>query len=92
MKARTGVVFLVVICVGMVIALLAEKEHADKQQKENAYAISDFSNQLASANLNLDGLRQVNLILTNDPPLRSKPPRTKSPTSSPKIRPWTSRW
>jgi predicted nucleic acid-binding Zn-ribbon protein len=66
MKARTGVVILVVICAGMVIALLAEKEHADKQQKENAYAISDFSNQLASANLNLDGLRQVNLILTND--------------------------
>ncbi len=66
MKARTGVVILVVICVGMVIALLAEKEHADKQQKQNAYAISDFSNQLASANLNLDGLRQVNLILTND--------------------------
>jgi dynactin complex subunit len=66
MKARTGVVILVVICVGVVIAFLAEKEHADNQQKQNAYAISDFSNQLASANLNLDGLRQVNLILTND--------------------------
>ena len=54
------------ICAGMALALLLEKNRADKQQKEDAYTISDFSNQLASANLNLDGLRQVNLILTND--------------------------
>jgi uncharacterized protein (DUF3084 family) len=66
MKTRLGVTILVVICAGMALALLLEKNHADKQQNEDAYTISDFSNQLASANLDLDGLRQVNLILTND--------------------------
>lgn len=66
MKTRLGVIILVVICVGMVIALVAEKSSADKQQKDDAYKISDFSNQLTSANISLDGLRQVNLILTND--------------------------
>jgi hypothetical protein len=66
MKPRLGVTILVVICAGMALALLLEKNRADKQEKEDTYTISDFSNQLASANLNLDGLRQVNLILTND--------------------------
>jgi len=66
MKTRLGVTILVVICAGMALALLLEKNRADKQLKEDADSISDFSNQLASANLNLDGLRQVNLILTND--------------------------
>jgi chromosome segregation ATPase len=50
----------------MVVAVVVEKNRADKQQKKDAYTISDFSNQLATANINLDGLRQVNLILTND--------------------------
>jgi len=62
MKTRLGVTILVVICAGMALALLLEKNRADKQLKEDADSISDFSNQLASANLNLDGLRQV----TND--------------------------
>jgi chromosome segregation ATPase len=66
MKTQLGIVILVVVCVGMVVALVAEKNRADKQENKDAYTISDFSNQLATANINLDGLRQVNLILTND--------------------------
>ena len=66
MKTRLGVVLLVVVCVGMVVGLIVEKNHADTQQKRDSDIILEFSNQLASANMNLDGLRQVNLILTND--------------------------
>ncbi|HUA38458.1 MAG TPA: hypothetical protein VMA35_08725 [Candidatus Sulfopaludibacter sp.] len=66
MKTQLGVIILVVVCVGMVVVLVAEKKRADTQQKKDSDTILDFSNQLATANLNLDGLRQVNLILTND--------------------------
>jgi len=66
MKTRLGVVLLVVVCAGMVVGLIVEKNHADTQQKRDSDIILEFSNQLASANMNLDGLRQVNLILTND--------------------------
>ena len=66
MKTRLGAVILVVICAGMVVALVVETNRADTRQKKDSDTILDFSNQLATANLNLDGLRQVNLILTND--------------------------
>lgn len=66
MKIQSGIVILVVVCVGMVVALVVEKKHADTEQKKDSDTILDFSNQLATANINLDGLRQVNLILTND--------------------------
>lgn len=66
MKIRLGVTILVVICTGMTLALLLEKNRADKQQQKDADTISEFSNQLTSANINIDQLRQVNLILTNN--------------------------
>jgi len=66
MKSQLGVVILVVVCLGMVVVLLGEKHRADTQQKRDSDTILDFSNQLATANISLDGLRQVNLILTND--------------------------
>lgn len=66
MKTQLGIVILVVVCVGMVVALVAEKKRADTMQKKDSDTILDFSNQLATANISLDGLRQVNLILTND--------------------------
>jgi uncharacterized protein (DUF3084 family) len=66
MKTRLGVVLLVVVCVGMVVVLILEKDRADTRHKLDSDIILDFSNQLANASMNLDGLRQVNLILTND--------------------------
>ena len=66
MKTQLSIVILVVVCVGMVVALVTEKKRADSQQKKDSDTILDFSNQLATANISLDGLRQVNLILTND--------------------------
>jgi DNA repair exonuclease SbcCD ATPase subunit len=66
MKIKTGVVILTVACVGLVIALLVLKKQADDEQKKDADAMLDFSNQLTTATANLDDLRQVNLMLTND--------------------------
>ena len=66
MKTQLGVVILVVVCVGLVVALVAGRKRADNLQKKDAATILDFSNQLTTANLNLDDLRQVNLIYSND--------------------------
>src|ERR1700719_4627135 len=66
MKIKTGIVILIVACVGLVIALLVVKKQADDTRKKDADAILDFSNQLTTATVNLDDLRQVNLMLTND--------------------------
>lgn len=66
MKSRLGIVVLIVIFVGMVVALVMEVNRADTRQKRDSETILDFSNQWATANINLDQLRQVNLILTNN--------------------------
>jgi chromosome segregation ATPase len=66
MKAQLGIVILIVVCVGLVVALVAGIKSADTQRKKDVETILDFSNQLTTANVNLDDLRQVNLALTND--------------------------
>jgi chromosome segregation ATPase len=66
MKMRIAIVILILACAGLLIALLAAREQTDTQRKKDAGTILDFSNQWVSANNNLDDLRQVNLMLTND--------------------------
>ena len=66
MKRQLGIVILVALCVGLVIALIVGKKQADTQRKKDADTILDFSNQLTTASASLDELRQVNLVLTND--------------------------
>ena len=66
MNTKTGMVILVAVCVGLVIVLFATKKQGDEARKKDADAMLDFSNQLTIATANLDELRQVNLMLTND--------------------------
>ena len=66
MKTRLGIIILVVVCAGLVAALVVGKKQADTQRKKDADTILDFSNQLTTASASLDELRQVNLVLTND--------------------------
>jgi len=66
MKTKLGIVILAVACGGLAIALFATKNAADERLKKDTDAILDFSNQLVAATANLDELRQVNLMLTND--------------------------
>lgn len=66
MKIKIGIILLAVVSIGLLIALLATKKSAEGQRNKDVSAILDFSNQLDSANINLNDLRQVNLMLTND--------------------------
>jgi chromosome segregation ATPase len=66
MKIKLGIVILVVACGALAIALVATKRASDERLKRDVDAILDFSNQLVVATANLDELRQVNLMLTND--------------------------
>ncbi len=66
MKTKTGIIVLVVVAAGLLIALFATKKQADDQRVKDATAILEFSNQLDTANINLNDVRQVNLMLTND--------------------------
>jgi chromosome segregation ATPase len=66
MKTKLGMVILAVACGGLAIAFFTTKNAADERIKKEGDAILDFSNQLVAATANLDELRQVNLMLTND--------------------------
>jgi dynactin complex subunit len=66
MKTKIGIIILVVLSVGLLIALFATKKQADDLHVKDTSSILEFSNQLDTANINLDDLRQVNLMLTND--------------------------
>jgi predicted nucleic acid-binding Zn-ribbon protein len=66
MKLKIGIIILAAACVGLFIALFATKKSAEAQRKHDTAAILDFSNQLDTAAVNLNDLRQVNLMLTND--------------------------
>jgi chromosome segregation ATPase len=66
MKTKVGMVVLIVACVGLIVALFTTKMAMDDRLRKDADAIIDFSNQLTTATANLNELRQVNLMLTND--------------------------
>jgi chromosome segregation ATPase len=66
MKIKIGIVILIVACIGLAIALIATKKQADDTRKKTADTILDLSNQVVNANDEVNGLRQVNLMLTND--------------------------
>ena len=59
-------VILILACAGLVVTLVVTQKHIDEQRKRDADTILDFSNQVVAANSDLDELRQVNLMLTND--------------------------
>ena len=69
MKTKIGVVVLIVLivtCVGLIIALITTKKESAERLRKDTDAIIEFSNELTTATGNLNELRQVNLILTND--------------------------
>jgi len=66
MKLKVVLVILAVACVGLGIALFANKKQADDQRATDVTAINDYSNQVMTASHHLDELGQVNLTLSND--------------------------
>ncbi|HTR41100.1 MAG TPA: hypothetical protein VMH87_05750 [Pseudomonadales bacterium] len=59
-------VILILACIGLVVALVVTQKKIDQERQDDANRILDFSNQVVSANDELNDLRQVNLTLTND--------------------------
>jgi chromosome segregation ATPase len=66
MKIKIGIIVLAVICAGLFIALFATKKSSDTQRQQDAATILQFSNDLGTANINLNDRNQVILMLTND--------------------------
>jgi chromosome segregation ATPase len=66
MKIKIIIVILAVACVGLAIALFAVKKQGEEQHVADVSSIVDFSNQVVEADLKINDLNQVNLMLTND--------------------------
>jgi len=66
MKFKVAIVILALACVGLAIALFANKKQADDQLAKDANSINEFSNQVVEASERLKELGQVNLTLSND--------------------------
>jgi chromosome segregation ATPase len=59
-------VILILACAGLVISLVVTQKHIDAEREKSAQDILEYSNDLVTANDELNDLRQVNLTLTND--------------------------
>jgi chromosome segregation ATPase len=66
MKTKMAIVILAVVCAGLAVALIAVKKTASAQLKTNADAILESSNRLMAANVQVNDLQEVNLVLTNN--------------------------
>jgi predicted RNase H-like nuclease (RuvC/YqgF family) len=66
MNTKIVIAVLAVASLGLAVALVVFKHHADAQQTESANTIIDFSNQIVKANVNIEDLNQANLNLSND--------------------------
>jgi chromosome segregation ATPase len=55
-----------VACIGLGIAIFATKKQADDQHATDVNSIDEFSNQVVTANKQINELGQVNLTLSND--------------------------
>jgi len=66
MKSRIGVIFLVLICLGLGIGLVVSKKQAAQRQQQDADTKSDLSNNVAQTEGKLEEQRQVNAKLESD--------------------------
>jgi chromosome segregation ATPase len=66
MKIKIVIVILALAVVGLAIALFAVKKQGEEQHATDVSSIVDFSNQVVNADLKINDLNQVNLMLTND--------------------------
>lgn len=66
MKTKIVIVILAVACAGLFIGLFAVKKQGEEQRASDQVSISDFSNQVVSANLKIIDLNQANLTYSNE--------------------------
>jgi len=66
MNNRAGIMVLVVICVGLIVALLWSQKHAANQKHADAASIGTYSNKWVETSASLEQQRQVNTSLESD--------------------------
>jgi predicted RNase H-like nuclease (RuvC/YqgF family) len=66
MNRKTAIAILVVACVVLAVSLIILQTMSSKQHESDANTILQFSNELDTANVNLNDTRQVNLQLNSD--------------------------
>ncbi len=66
MKKRIGLIVLVLVCLGLVIAVVTVKKQSADQQEKDAVRIEHYSNEVASANAQLEEQKQVNAKFEKD--------------------------
>jgi predicted nucleic acid-binding Zn-ribbon protein len=66
MKIKIAIIILAVACIGLAVALFAIKQQGEDQHAKDVSSISDLSNQVVNAKIQIDDLGQVNITLTND--------------------------
>lgn len=66
MKSKIVIVILIVVSVCLFIGLIATQKQAATEKRKAADAAADLSHQVEAAATQLNDLRQVNLMLTND--------------------------
>ena len=66
MKIKIAIIVLAIACIGLAVALFATKQQGEEQHTRDAKDITDFSNQVVAASVQLKDLSQANLALTND--------------------------
>jgi septal ring factor EnvC (AmiA/AmiB activator) len=66
MKNRIGLVILIVVCLGLLVALISVNKDATKQRTEDSERISTFSNKWVTTSGQLDEQKQVAAMLEKD--------------------------
>jgi len=66
MKNRIGLILLILICLGLIVALVTTKKHATDQHQQDTAQIETVSNNLTKANVSLEDQKKVNVTLEKD--------------------------
>ena len=66
MKNQLGIIILILICVGLVVALVVNQKKATKQHTEDTTTITDKSKEVVQVTSDLEDVRKVNTELNKD--------------------------
>lgn len=66
MKNQLGIIVLIVICVGLIVALVVNQKNAATQHSQDTSTIGSISNQLVKTTADLEDVRKVNTDLNKD--------------------------
>ena len=66
MKNQPGIIVLILICVGLIVALVVKQKKATELHSTDVATIGNVSNQLVQTTSDLEEVRKVNTLLNND--------------------------